>query len=193
MSPGSAGSERTSTSTERFNPSAREMMFLGSRELLFAEVGVPCERVADERMVARHLLDLAVADAVAAAVADVRDLNHAGVARDVQRDERRSHALVLEPGAGDLVDVGVGFAHAHDQAARRFGETERLLCAALPGSAPSRWRLIEVLERRGRERARHLAGVVAAHAVADNEEVELGLDEKVIFVVVALSPDVGLT
>src|SRR5690606_768481 len=44
-----------------------------------------------------------------------------------------------------------------------------------------------LVERAHGERARHLAGGVAPHAVADDEEPELLVDEKVVLVVITLA------
>ena len=169
---------------------ARDDVFRQARELFLAEVRIPRERVADERVIARELLHLVFADAVAAAVADVRDFNRAGAARHVHGDDRRTHALVLDPRARNLVHVGVGLAHAEDEAA--LGIAQRLvLLAQLAGDGPAHGRLEEILERRGGEGAGDLARVVAPHAVADDEEAELGLDQKLVLVVLALATDVG--
>jgi hypothetical protein len=106
----------------------------------------------DERVVVREALEPPVAQAVEAAVADVRD-GELGLA-DVGDRQRRAHARALVVRTGELVDAAVGLAHALGQA---------LLDAAGPvGQA-----LLEDLDG---QPGGDFAGLRPAHPVGDREQ-----------------------
>ena len=127
------------------------------------------DELADQRVVAREADEVAVAEQVAARVADVRDDD--GVLVDVRGGERRAHAGALRVGAGLVVDPRV----------RRLDELDER-CGRL---APVRQAGLELLDR---QLGRHLAGLGAAHAVRDDEQ--RGADEEVVLVALALAAQV---
>ncbi len=115
------------------------------RELALAD------QLVDERMVVGQAQQLAVAQAVGAAVADVRDRHLLGA--DVDGRERRAHARVLGARLGELVDADVRRVRARGEAALGVG------------------RVVEaVLEGLDREPRGDLARLRAAHAVGHHEQ-----------------------
>ena len=102
----------------------------------------------DQRVVARQLAQLAVAEEVRAAVADVHDADL--VARDQRAGERRAHAAAARVLARELEDAAV----------RLVREPRELLLRAA---------VAELLVERVRGDPRgDLAGLRAAHAVGDH-------------------------
>jgi hypothetical protein len=124
----------------------------------------------DQRVVARQLLELSVAQPVGAAVADVPEADL--VPGDLGRGDRRAHAAVGVVRNGEVVDAPVGL--AQDARQLRLG---RLAGVALP------------LERVGRHRRGDLPSARTAHPVGDREEGRV--EHKGVLVDAALAPHVG--
>ena len=124
-----------------------------------------------QRVVAGELLELAVAQAVGAAVADVAEADL--VAAHLGRGERRAHAAVGLVGHGQLVDAPVGLAQ----------DARELRLGRLAGVA-TRPRRRSAAMRRG-----HLARLRAAHAVGDREERRV--EHQRVLVDAALAAHVG--
>ena len=120
---------------------------------LGSDLAAPLE-LRDQRVVAGDLLELAVAHAVGAAVADVAQAHLAVV--DLGRRQRRAHAAARLVGHRQVVDAPV-----------RLPQDAGELCLGCLA------RLARSLERPGGDRRRHLARARAAHAVGDREERRL--------------------
>ena len=144
-------------------------MLLG---LLLRETPLAAELL-DQRVVLGQALELAVAEEVGAAVADVAE-GHLVVAEQ-RRGERRAHAGAGGVLLGEPVDLPVG----------RLGDLLQLsLRRRLLGHPPP------ALEGAGGDPGGHLAGLRAAHPVGDREDRrprEVG-----VLVRVALAAGVGL-
>ena len=106
-----------------------------------------------ERLVVRDHRQLALAQQVGAAVADVRDAEAA--AGGEQHRERRPHPVELGLGGDHVAQLLVGLLHG------RREDVEQVDADLV---------LVEVGQRGDRGRARHLAGGVPAHAVRDDRE-----------------------
>ena len=119
-----------------------------------------------QRMVAGDLLERLAAQAVEAGVADVPDRHLVVVPQ--RHHQRRAHAGVLRLALRRLVDRGVGaLARARRSASRRslpFRSSGLLLGERLLHLGP---------DQLHRDAARHLAGVVAAHAVGQHRQPDL--------------------
>ena len=161
----------------------RERGDLLGREALHLDV------VVEQRVVVGELLDLPVADTVAAAVADVREV-HAVLDGEGAHD-RGAHAPLLGVALGGLVDPEVGELDRRDQA---------VLLVAARAVHLVRPRALRVLGR-GREELAHrvhghlgrdLAGRVPAHAVGHDVEAILAEDREAVLVVISLATDVRL-
>ena len=137
--------------------------------LLLGQLAEP-DQVADQRVVVGQALELAVADQVAAGVADVRDRHE--VLADVGGRHGRAHARALALGPRALEDAQVGLLDQAHQADRR-----RLAV----GDA----RVEDLDGHLGRD----LAGLRAAHAVGDDEQGRA--NEVVVFVALPLQAQVG--
>ena len=123
-----------------------------------------------ERVVSGELLELAVAEAVGAAVAHMAEADV--VADHLYRGQRRAHPSVGLVRHREVIDAAIGLAHhASELDLGRLGGIE---------VAPERLR---------GHRGGHLAGLGPAHAVGDREERRLQ-DQRVL-VGAALAPDVG--
>src|SRR6202041_3489781 len=109
------------------------------------------DQLVDERVVVGEAQQLAVAQAVGAAVADVRDRHL--LLTYVDRRQRRAHAGVLGAALGELVDVRI----------RR----QRIRRETLLGARGVFEAAVEGLDRDPRG---DLAGLRAAHAVRDDEQ-----------------------
>ena len=131
-----------------------------------------------EGVIDRDLAEPAVAQHVAAGVADVDDAERFAVVRvgdDGDRGDGRAHPGLVGVGDRALVDVGVGVVdrlHQIVERALRLGARGQLLA-----------------EVRHRHLARDLAGEVAAHAVGDDEQARTG--EHVVLVLRPELPGVG--
>ena len=125
----------------------------------------------DERVVAREPRQLAVAQQVGTAVADVRERQL--VAVEVGGGERRAHPVERAVLLRDLVDALVRLAHAR---------LEPLLGGAVVRQAGG--------ERLGREARGDLAGLRAAHPVGDDEQRRA--HEEAVLVRSPLAAGVGL-
>jgi hypothetical protein len=87
-----------------------------SAELLRGHVRPSVEGLVEQRVIARHLHQLAVAEAIAPAVADVRDVRHAF--GQVERHAGGAHPAVLRVALGEGMHVAVGGGHARSEATR---------------------------------------------------------------------------
>ena len=145
---------------------AAEDAAVGVDGRLFEGQAAVAHHLAHERVVVAHLAQLAVAEQVGAAVADVREPRR--VAVEHERGERGAHAR--------LVDVVVGTLE-HRRVGRLCGVEQRGALGDLRG------------QRLGGQAAGHLAGVGAAHAVADG--VQRRLDDVRVLVGLAVEPDVA--
>ena len=104
-------------------------------------------------------------------------------------DDRRAHAFALRLGLGGLIDdlVGAGDGVAqHDARARhaglRIGRAHVLVLDRF---------LHQAHDGLDGDAARDLAGVVAAHAVGQHEQADVGIDADRVFVVLAHAADVA--
>ena len=126
------------------------------------------DEVVGERVVAGHLLQRAVAEAVHPAVAHVGD--HRAPLHEVEPDEGGPHPAPPPVLAGLPVDVAVGPVEPGDEAARpRLRAAEGAV--RWPGGLPVLHGALDVLDHRARG---DLAGGGAAHAVGDHEEAQVG-------------------
>src|SRR5688572_1843295 len=119
-----------------------------------------------QRVIARDLGKLAVAHAVQARVAEVRDQDLVVV--EQAHHQRGAHAGVLRLALRRLVDGGVGLDHLladHARRERRLG-----VRIELEGLHLAEQLLHFGRHDGGRHAARHLAGVVAAHAVGEHDQ-----------------------
>ncbi len=130
----------------------------------------------------------AVAPPVAAAVADVRDVNEARALEARHGDRRRSHAAELVRRLRDLEDVLVRFLERRCEAPRGDRQT-KLIEIRFFGAMPAR--LEEIRDGRRGERARHVARVVAARAVGQDEQRQIRTQEDRVLVVLPDFADVG--
>ena len=145
-------------------PSALVTRFLCAAFFACSGVMIPVDLLLQQRMVARHLLELALARHVEARVAEMRR-QHAVVVEQAYH-QRRAHAGVLRLALRGLEDRGVRFQHLLAHQAR--GD---LLVVLLIDFV--RTRVGEDLahlgdDHGGRHAARHFARVVAAHAVGEH-------------------------
>ena len=130
-----------------------------------------------------------VADAVHAAVADVRDVD--AVLDREQRDQRRAHAALLGVALRGLVDAQVAQLDAGDQPVLLVALAAVHLVG--PGALGIvRGRAEELLQRVDRHLGGDLAGGVPTHAVGDDVETVVREDREVVLVVGALAADVRL-
>ncbi len=112
-------------------PSARVITFFGQlAPLLFRELRHGEQVVVHERVIPRHLPDLALSHAVGAAVTDVADEHLALLAAEERAHHGRAHAVELARARAALDDLTVGEANAGQQAvllrsAERRSETAR--------------------------------------------------------------------
>ena len=134
-------------------------------------------------------LDLPLAHAVAARVADVADVHAALAGAEHRAHHRRPHAVVLARARAALEDLPVGHADAREQAVflfRQVGvEVER------PGHVLVRGGTEELRDGLRRDARGHVASAVTAHAVRDDIEVILLEHHEGVFVVLALEPYVA--
>src|SRR5690606_30089569 len=160
-------------------------------DLLAAQLSA-LEQLVPDGVVLGELLELAVAEQIDAAVADVRD--EAAIADDEQGAQRGAHAALVGVVERLLVDVDAGPLHGLLEKAQELPRWDAAL-TVLGGELL----LDEVLslaqllvQRANGERARHLPGRVPSHSVRDHEKRELLVHEEVVFVVVARAVDVRL-
>jgi hypothetical protein len=139
-------------------------------------------------VIARQLRDLAVADAVAAAVADVRDVHAAALARDEGTDDGRAHAVHLAVTGARLEDALVRDADAGDEPV--LLDREVRVEVERPGRVFLGGRLEEGRHGVRRHLAGNVPGAVAAHAIRNDVEIELRQDAERILVVLSLLSDV---
>ncbi len=126
-------------------PSARlRMLRCGWTAASSAVEAAVADHLADQRVVVAHLVECAVPKEVGAAVADVDEVSRAAI--EHEGGERRAHARLLDVVVGALEDGRIG-------GLRRL---EQRPSGGHPGG-----------ERLGGKAAGDLAGVGAAHAVAD--------------------------
>ena len=146
----------------------RALRMLGG--LLLGELAL-ADELLDQRVVLGQARELAVAEDVGAAVADVG--HRQVIVLEVGGGERGTHPGVLVLGPREVVDPPVGGADAVGQ--------------PLLGAALVRQRLVELLHG---QLGGHLPGLRAAHPVGDDEQRRP--HERVVLVVPALAPGVGL-
>ncbi len=135
-----------------------------------AEAALSYELV-DERVVVREPDELVLAQAVCAAVADVRERDP--ILADVERGQRGAHSRLLRVAPRELVDARVRLLDAVVQVV--------LGIAAAVGETPA--------EAFDRETRGHLSRLRAAHSVGDDEEGRAS--EQRILVCPPLSSGVG--
>ena len=128
------------------------------------------DELADQRVVLGQQLELAVAEQIRAAVADVSDGDLGAI--EVDRGQRRPHPRALVLGARDVVDAPVGGLHDRGQA---------LLGAALFRQVP--------LKGFDRDSRGDLAGLRAAHSVGDHEQRRAR--ERAVLVAASLATRIG--
>jgi hypothetical protein len=168
---------------------ARDDVLVGEVALLlFRHVRLGFLVVLEQGMVARDLRDASGADAVAAAVADVRDVHL--VAADQRGHDGRAHALVADVARRRLEDAVVRQLDAAHQAV--LDVRERPVHLVRPGRVLVLGALVELTDRLGGELAGHLARCMATHAVGDDEQLLVFNEGKVILIVGSLHPDIGL-
>ena len=166
------------------------VLLLDLLDLLARQLPALDELVVDG-VVLGDLLHLAAARQVDAAVAHVRD--EALVAHDEERAQRRPHAALGGVDARLLVDLRAGALH------RVLEQGDDVLRRDLARAGGAGGVVVEQLllaldllvHRADGDGARDLARGVAAHAVGDDEERELLVDEEVVLVVVADLADIG--
>ena len=146
------------------------------------------DQLVDQRVVLGELDDLAGAQHVDAAVADVGD--EAAVARNQQGGRGRAHAALLGLGLALLVH---GLAGGLDGGLEQRQEVLRADARVALRELVDRFAagLDRVAELVHGELRRDLARGVAAHAVGDHEQRKLLVDEEIVLVDLALLADVG--
>ena len=163
----------------------RELLDLLAREL------AALHELVEDRVILGHLLYAPGALEIDAAVADVRD--EPLLPEDEQRRERRAHAALGLVLRGFFVDLRACALHGvlaqGDDVLGR--DLVRARCAVDVVVEELFLALDLVVHGAHGDRARDLARGVPAHAVGDDEERELLVDEKVVLVVLAHLPDVG--
>ena len=170
---------------------ARDRVLLLDLLDLFATQLPALDELIVDGMVFGNLLDASVAREIDAAVADVRD--ETLVADDDDRAEGRAHAALVRVVGRFFVDLGAstlnGVLDQGDDVLR--GDLARAGGARLVVVEQLLLALDLLVHGAHGDRARDLAGGVAAHAVGDDEETELLVDEEVVLVVVAHLADIG--
>ena len=156
--------------------------------LLFIELGRELEHVVHQRVIGREQLDDAGAKAIAARVADVRQMHDGTLGLDGRRDDGRAHALVFVRSGGELDDLGVRLVNGGGESLGAHRKPEHVET----GLGRVLGRLEMVTQRGQRHRAGNVAGILAACAVREGKEVQLSAEKDRVFVVLA-SPDVGVT
>ena len=155
-------------------------------DLVALDLAAPHQLV-DERVILGELVHLVLPQQIDARVAHVRD--EAAIAGDEQRRRGRAHAALL----------GLGLAAVIDRRARRLHRVlhHRQDLLARVGVVLLGVPLddVGVLAHHARhfvdsDLRRDLARSVSAHTIGDHEQVERGIDEVVVLVVVALPADV---
>ena len=168
------------------------MTFFGQLALLlFGEVGHREQVVVDERVVARHLAQLAAPNAVAAAVADVPDVHPVLLGRKERAHHGGPHAAALARLGAALEDLAVGDADAREQPV--FLLRQARVEVERPGHVLGGRGAEELGDGVGREATRDVPGAVAPHPVGDDEQVVLGEDDEAVLVVLSLEADVTET
>ena len=135
-----------------------------------------------QRMVVRGLRQPPAAQAVGARIADVPEQQPP--CAEHRDDERRAHAGVLRVGVGGVEDRAVGVVDADVHRAAHLGVGRVWPRPLQP--APEFG-----LDERGGHAAGHLAGVVAAHAVGQRQQLRGLVHRHRILVVVARAAGVG--
>ena len=148
------------------------------REIALAQIGALDQRVGDERVIARELVELAVAHAVAAAVPRVGDVERVIPGIVGRGDDRRPHAPVSAGVVGAGEDPRVGQRH-------RGAEVAPYVHVVAGAAAEVRGD-----DARGHP-ARHLPRLVTPHPVGDNEDVELRQQDETVLVMGTLPTDVA--
>ena len=142
-------------------------------------------------MVARELCDVARANAIRPAVADMCDVDLVVLSRVQRADDRSAHALDRTVANRCLEDALIRELHRGHQAALLGCQSRVFLRRPIDTFTINAGRI----EERGHLRRGHVAGnitgAVAAHAIGDDEQTVLGQDAVAIFVVLSLKSDVG--
>jgi hypothetical protein len=147
------------------------------------------EVVVQEGVVLGELLDAVLANAIDAAVADVREVR--AFADEEHAGDGGAHALVARVALGLLEDLQVGQLDPGDQAVGLV--VARAVHLVRPGGLGILAGALEEVANDGDgELAGDLAGSVAAHAVGDDVEVLVLHDGERILVLRALHAHVGL-
>ena len=166
------------TSAALFCPEVSvEHVAITMRGGFFFRDGARVEQCLRQRMVRCQLFELSVAEQIDPAVTDATDPE---LASDLDgKHDGRAHVAV----------VGLDFAEGHDF---RIGVFDRLV--DLVNNLPFRLiaeveQLVELLRNElDRNRTRFLSGALSAHAISDDEEARLFIDEERVFVIVSKFP-----
>ena len=143
--------------------------------------------VVEERVVFGEALELGVAEAIDAAVADVRDVD-AVVCRE-NADERRAHAALFGFALGCFVDAQVRELDAGDQSI--FFVALRSIHLVGPGALGIVLCLREELLHRIDSHLRcDFARSMTTHSIGNDEQAILRHDREVVLVMVAFATDV---
>src|SRR5262249_1161275 len=149
------------------------------------------DELVDQGVIFGELVGLALAHEVDARIADVGDepTHAAGRASAREQGAGGAHAALLRLGLGAVVDDAARVLHRVLEDLEDLHRRDRRVAAveALDEVAVLVQAVAQLVDR---ERRRDLSRGVAAHAVGDDEQTELLVDEEVILVVVALAPDV---
>ena len=151
------------------------------RGALVGQVGRELEDVVRERVVLGEEFDLVAAEPIAPAVAHVRQVQHAHVGLDADRDDGGAHSPKAIGGLGQVDDLPVGRLHGRRQspcAQRKPQDVE----------APRLGHLLHLVRDRGeRHRARDVAGVLTTCPVREHVELQLTPEQDRVLVVVTLT------
>jgi hypothetical protein len=142
-------------------------------------------------VVARELRDLAVADPVRAAVADVSDVRDLLLGADQQAHHRGAHALQRVVAQRALVNLLVGQLDRRGQPVLRQRQVR--VDRERPGRVFFFGRLEEATHGIGRHHAGDFAALMTAHSVRNEVQTEIVDTTVRIFVVVSLKTNVTQT
>lgn len=140
-------------------------------------------------MVLRDLFNFTLPDAVAAAVTDVSDVDHA-VGCEVRGNDGGAHALSFFVASSGAYDLVVGFADGEDESGTSGVEVGELgQCVAwIPEHVGG---LEESFDGSGGKLARDITSAVTAHPIGDEVQTEVGAFEHGVFVVLSAASDIG--
>ncbi len=148
---------------------------------LVRQVGRELEHVVGERVILREEFDLVAAEAVAAAVPNVRQVQDADIGLDADGDDGRAHPAEAVRRLGQVDDLSVGRLDGSRQTPRAERESQDV-------EAPCLGHLLHLVRDGGqRHRAGDVAGVLAACAVGEHVEFQLAPEQDRVLVVVTLT------